>query len=90
MGHAVKFPGANSILTAPPGAENVSDLHTFKNGVSCVSCWQLSDDELAEVQRTGRVFLSVMSGRTQPPVFVGSESAVRELEADYGVWRKEP
>lgn len=88
MAQAVDFPGSNMILKAPDGVENVSDLHTYTNGACSVSCWQLSPEELAEVARTGRIYLSVFSGRSQPPVFVGGEGEVRGLVVDYGgVWR---
>lgn len=90
MADAVDFTGSNMVLRAPSGEEDrVSSLHTFTNGSCSVSCWQLSEEEIEEVRRTGRVFVSIWSGRTQPPVFVGSEDAVRNLVVDYGgVWRK--
>ncbi|MCC2608374.1 hypothetical protein [Neorhizobium petrolearium] len=89
MGQPVAFQGANMVLRAPKGQEEtVQDLHTFTNGLCSVSCWELSAEELAEVTRTGRIFLSVFSGRTQPPVFLGSENTVRDVCADYGVWRR--
>lgn len=89
MGFPVQFEGANVLLRAPEGAENVSDMHTFTNGMCSVSCWELSPEELAEVNRTGRVYLSVFSGRTQPPVFVGDEATVRSVVVDFGgVWRR--
>ncbi|QGJ74195.1 hypothetical protein [Sinorhizobium meliloti] len=89
MGVPVQFEGSNMLLRAPEGAENVSDMHTYTNGMCSVSCWELSADELAEINRTGRVYLSVFSGRTQPPVFVGDEEAVRSNVVDFGgVWRR--
>jgi len=89
MGIPVQFSGANMLLRAPEGAENVSDMHTFTNGMCSVSCWELSAEELAEVNRTGRIYLSVFSGRTQPPVFVGDEESVRSIVVDFGgVWRR--
>ncbi|RVM91480.1 hypothetical protein [Sinorhizobium meliloti] len=89
MGIPVQFSGANMLLRAPEGAENVSDMHTFTNGMCSVSCWELSAEELAEVNRTGRIYLSVFSGRTQPPVFVGDEETVRSIVVDFGgVWRR--
>lgn len=88
MAQPVEFDGSNMVLRAPEGAENVSDLPTFTNGMCSVSCWQLSKEEIAEVARTGRVFLSVFSGRSQPPVFVGAEQEVRAVVMDFGgVWR---
>jgi hypothetical protein len=46
-------------------------------------------DEIAEVNRTGRIFLSVMSGAVFYPVFLGSEGQVRSVVVDYGpVWER--
>lgn len=87
MGHPVAFKGYNGTLGAPMGAENVMALPVFRNGVCSVSCWQLSPEEAAEVARTGRIFVSVFAGRTQPPIFAGGERETRELIADYGVWK---
>ena len=86
MGVPTEFEGSNSVLGAPRGSENVESLPVFSNGTCCVSAWALSDEEIEEIVRTRRVFVSVMSGRTQPPVFVGGEEATRSLCADYGVW----
>lgn len=89
MGDPVFFHGANTRLGPPPGAENVGDLYTFTNGYCSVSCWQLSPAEIDEVNRSGRIFVSILSGRSQPPVFVGDEDSVRGVVVDYGgVWTK--
>lgn len=90
MAEPVLFAGANCRLTPPAGSENVGELATFTNGHCSVSCWALSPEEIGEIVRTGRVFLSVLSGRTQPPVYVGTEEGVRALVVDYGdVWPAE-
>lgn len=88
MSSAVEFDGQNLVLQPPTGAENVRPLPIFRNGFCCVSCWELTDEELAEIVRTRRVFISVFSGNTQPPVYVGSETTTREVVADYGVWKR--
>ena len=91
MAYAVNFKGSNFSFKAPEGREDVSDLHTFRQpGGPCnVSCWELSAEELAEVNRTGRVFLSVMSGSIFYPVFVGTEDVVRSVVVDYGpLWER--
>lgn len=90
MASSIDFPGTNKVLTSPAGKEHlVHELHVFNNGRTSVSCWQLSRDEVKEIiESGGKVYLSVMFGTTQPPVFLGSESAVRELNADLGVWKK--
>lgn len=87
MGYPVNFSGANCVYKAPPGRDDVGDLPTFKNGACIVSAWELSDEELQEVLRTRRVFLSSFSGDTLFPVFLGSESVVRSVVVDYGkIW----
>lgn len=90
MGRPVSFPGANRTLGPPAGADeiSVSAMPIFGNGAHCVSCWELDPDEIAEVLRTGRVFLTVVSGPSQPPVYVGCEEDTRRLVADWGVWRR--
>ena len=89
MAAAVNFHGANMLLGPPKGSENVCELYTYTNGRCSVSCWELSAEELAEIARTGRVFVSIFSGRSQPPVYVGSEDSVREVVVDFGgVWRR--
>ena len=88
MGHGVDFKGSNTELKAPAGAENVDSLHVFRNGTCCVSCWELSDEEIAEIVRTRRIFLSIFAGNTQPPCFVGGEEETRGLIADYGAWKR--
>ena len=88
MSIPVAFPGSNAVLGPPPGSENIEPLPIFRNGTCCVSAWELTEEELAEIVKTKRVFLSVFFGNTQPPVYVGSESSVREMCADYGVWKR--
>lgn len=93
MAEAINFPGSNFTFTAPPDRDDMRDLHTFRqHGGPCnVSCWRLTPEELEEVKRTGCVFISVHSGLVFPPIFVGSEDAVRSVVVDYGqVWKKAP
>lgn len=93
MADAVNFPGSNFTFMAPPDRDDVRDLHSFRqhDGPCNVSCWELRPDELDEVNRTGKVFLSVMSGLSFYPAFVGSESVVRSVAVDYGkVWDRGP
>jgi len=78
-------------LAAPEGMEDeVSSLPCFRNGIMTVSCWQLTQSELNEVVASGgKVFLAVMFGATQPPVFLADEHSVREVVSRYGeTWIK--
>lgn len=84
MAQPVDFIGTNVVMKAPAGAENVSDVRAFRNEQCCITCWHFTEDELEEIARTGRAFLSVHFGGGMPPVFVGGENAVREISADYG------
>ena len=89
MGTPVDFDGTNKSYRAPEGRDDVSDLPVFANGACIVSAWELSEEELEEIVRTRRVFLSSFSGATLFPVFVGSEGVVRSVVVDYGkVWPK--
>lgn len=84
MAAPVDFTGTNTRMLPPKGREDVVEVKAFRNRACCVTCWQLSDDERAEVSRTGLVYLSVFMGGGMPPVFVGSEADVRAITADFG------
>lgn len=90
MARPVEWNGANAGLGAPKGMDalSCSSLPVFKNGINCVSCWKLDEAEIAEIIKTKCIFVSLWSGKTQPPIYVGTEENVRELIADNGVWKK--
>lgn len=89
MAYAVNFVGSNVTLLAPPGRDDVEDLHVMRNRGMVVSCWQLEPEEVDEVLRTGRIFLSVM-GATMAPAFIGSGEVMRNFTADYGALPRQP
>lgn len=84
MARATDFRGTNVRMNPPAGRDDVEPVMAFRNTGCCVTCWQLDAAALAEVARTGRVYLSVFMGGGMPPVFLGSEDEVRDLVADYG------
>jgi hypothetical protein len=90
MGTPVEFKGANRVLTAPKGRDSLScsDLHVYNNGHSSTSCWKLSQEEIEEIVKTGKIYVTVWFGMSQPPVYVGDEESTRGLIADNGVWGK--
>jgi hypothetical protein len=63
----VKFPQANRVLVGPPGS-GIGDLPSFNNGNQTISCWRMSWRERLVALVTGKVWMSVWSGATQPPV----------------------
>ena len=89
MKETVKFTGCNFTYKAPEGRDDVSDLHCFKNGRANVLAVTLTEAEKQEFRETGLIYVSVMSGNVFYPIYVGTESTVREIVADYGgVWKK--
>lgn len=87
MANPIHFEGVNKVLTAPEGCtEPVREMPVFTNGTTCISCWKFSAEELAEIAATGQVWVSVMSGGTQPPIFVGNYGNTRDVNENLGVW----
>lgn len=70
------FEGENAVLGAPEGVgcDQVAPLSVLRTQYTdgtpvVISCWKVTAEELAEIQRTGRVWLHVL-GYTMPPVLV--------------------
>lgn len=90
MSYPVDWNGANKILGPPKGYEEdqVCKMAIFTNGVVCVSKWQLSPEALKYAIETGCLFISIISGQTQPPIFIGNEEECKAIAVDYGkVWK---
>jgi hypothetical protein len=68
----IDFEGSNSVLDAPPGMENCSELVVYRNGEFCLSCWRPSLRELLWLLVTRKIWLWVCFGMTQPPVAIES------------------
>ena len=71
------FAESNGVLDAPKGMEKDCDPLSVAfaqiGSMPCVvSCWKLTADELAEINRTGRVWL-LIAGKTMPPVVLTTE-----------------
>lgn len=79
----IKTEYTNSNLKAPKGQEeSVIDLPItrlyLENGTHAVeSCWQLSNEELEEVKRTGKVYFICM-GDTHPAILLSSKSMLEQ------------
>lgn len=80
----IKTINTNSVLRAPEGIENVDDLPItkleFSDGLHAIeSCWKLSESELDEVKRTGRVYFLAL-GDIHPPILLSTKSHVESDE----------
>lgn len=76
----VTFPEQNFTFHKPNDMtdEQCSSLSVFKGhdteNIPCiVSCWQFSKEDLEEIQKTGRIWLSI-TGHTMPPVSLFTEN----------------
>lgn len=78
----LNFPEANSELSAPIGmpTDECSNLHVMTDGKQCLSLWSMSWRERLSALLFGRVWLCVLSGKTQPPVWLRAERSAPEGE----------
>lgn len=77
MAEPVAFPESNAVLTGSPedrAAGTVLDLpiHRYRDldrNSHVISCWRLTNEEWAEVARTGLIWFHAW-GETHPPVSI--------------------
>ena len=76
----IKFKQANKNLLKPDSMtdEECSSLWVFTDGGQCVSCWKLSWKQRLAALFFGKVWLGVLSGSTQPPVWLDCTKTVFE------------
>jgi len=84
----IEFNEQNKVLLKPESMtdEECKSLPVFSNGDECVSCWQLSDEEIEKLKETKCVWLGVLSGSTQPPVFLSVDYPF-ETRKNNGKWK---
>lgn len=66
----IEFDEQNGVLTRPDDMtdEQCCSLPCFRNGERVISRWQMTWRERFEVAFSGKIWLSVWSGRSSPPV----------------------
>lgn len=71
----IDFPQSTKVLQKPftMSDNECSSLHVWNDGKQCVSCWKPTFKERMNILFGGKVWLGVLSGKTQPPVFVSGE-----------------
>lgn len=71
----IDFPQSTKVLQKPGTMtdEECASLHVWSDGKQCVSKWHLSHWERVKVLFGQDIWLGVMSGKTQPPVFLAAE-----------------
>lgn len=91
MGTGIDHPAWNFTFGPPPGEEErVGELRVFitvnpqQTAITSVTtCWELSDEEIAEVVATRRVMMNSM-GSSLLAHYVTSESKMREFVTAFG------
>ena len=81
MANPVEFPESN-IKFGKPGsmtAAECGDLPCYFNGEQIVSCWQLTPEELEEINSTGVVWIMVW-GQGTPPICVIGNRPFEEVQ----------
>lgn len=74
----IRFNEANKCLSKPNNMtdKQCSSLWVYSNGRECVSCWKLTIKERIKALIFGKVWLSILSGQTQPPVWLSVDNSV--------------
>ena len=74
----IKFKEANKNLLKPQSMtdEECSSLWVYTDGEQCISYWKMNWKQRIMALLFGRVWLSVLSGQTQPPVWVDCDKTV--------------
>jgi len=53
----------------------------LENGTPAVqSCWKLSQEEIEEVAKNGKIYFSIY-GNTHPPICLSTEPIIKEVDA---------
>lgn len=74
----IKFKEATKNLLKPENMtdEECSSIWVYNDGRECVSCWRLTWKERIKALLFGKVWLGVLSGFTQPPVWMVCDKTV--------------
>lgn len=78
MGYPASFDEANFVLDKPQGMshEECGALSIWRGATEggkpvVISCWKFTQEELEEINRTGRVWLMMYGETTQPAAVCG-------------------
>lgn len=78
----IKFEESNKTLLKPSSMtdEECSSLPVFTDGRQCISCWRLTWMERLSALLFGKVWLGILSGYTQAPVWLACSHTIFEKE----------
>ncbi len=71
----VNIVGANLTLMPPEDMDDCEPLQVLKHARGLMSCWEVSPEDLAAIQRTGKIYLNVLCpDEEHPPVWISTDS----------------
>lgn len=75
----IDFKQSTKVLQKPSTMtdKECASLHVWSDGKQCVSCWKPTLKERINILFGGKVWLGVLSGGTQPPVFVAGSNVFK-------------
>ncbi len=75
------FQEQTKVLAKPEGMrdDECGPLPIYNDGHTCVSCWRPTWRERLSILIFGRVWLGVVSGGTQPPVWLDGQRQIFEM-----------
>lgn len=76
----IQFEQANKNLLKPEGMteEECGSLPVFTDGKQCISLWKMTWRERLSALFFGRIWVSIHSGQTQPPVWLMAKKLIFE------------
>ena len=79
----VEFKHKTKTLTKPKGMtdDQCGDLHVFQKDNTSISCWSASWKERLKILLFGKIWLGVVAGASQPPVYLVTERPFTDDDA---------
>ena len=76
----IKFKEATKELLKPESMtdEECKSMWVFNDGKQCISCWKVPIWKRIKMLFHGKVWISVLSGQTQPPIWCDVEKTIFE------------
>jgi hypothetical protein len=87
---AVKFKEATKELAKPESMTDMecSSLWVFNDGTQCISKWKLNFRERMSALFFGTIWIGVISGYTQPPIWITSERTCFLKPKRQPIWKR--
>ncbi len=78
----IEFKGQSVVLNKPATMtdEECKSLPIARMDNTCISCWKMNWRERLKALLTGKVWLGILSGQTQPPVYVTVDQPFKVVE----------